>query len=165
MSWMSEKEQRIGAIALLGFAAAAAIPLADDGYYLSLSVNIAMYTVLCTAWTLFSGPTHYISLATAAFFGVGTYSVGLGIDVLQRELLRIAGWHGAGEDVILARERHMIALRSAREHIVNATESSYALEIMAEELRLAQQAINEITGEFGSDDLLGVIFSRFCIGK
>lgn len=90
---------------------------------------------------------------------------GLGIDQLQQELLRIAGWHGAGEDVILARERHMVALRSAREHIVNAAESTEALELMAEELRLAQQAINDITGEFSSDDLLGVIFSRFCIGK
>ena len=70
-----------------------------------------------------------------------------------------------GGDVILARERHMLALRSAREHIVNASESADALELMAEELRLAQQSINEITGEFSSDDLLGVIFSRFCIGK
>ena len=61
---------------LVGSALAAAIPLADDGYYLSLSVNIAIYVVLCTAWTLFSGPTHYISLATAAFFGIGTYTVG-----------------------------------------------------------------------------------------
>lgn len=89
---LSEKEQRIAAIALLGFGAAAAIPLADDGYYLSLSVNIAMYAVLCTAWTLFSGPTHYISLATAAFFGIGTYTVGLGIDSLPFPLLlAIAG--------------------------------------------------------------------------
>ncbi|MEZ5613405.1 MAG: tRNA uridine-5-carboxymethylaminomethyl(34) synthesis GTPase MnmE [Rhodocyclaceae bacterium] len=90
---------------------------------------------------------------------------GVGIELLQQELLRIAGWHGGGGDVILARERHMLALRSAREHIVNASESADALELMAEELRLAQQSINEITGEFSSDDLLGVIFSRFCIGK
>ena len=84
---MNDREQRVAAVALLLFGAAAAIPLADDGYYLSLSVNIAMYAVLCTAWTLFSGPTHYISLATAAFFGIGTYSVGLGIDTLPFPLL------------------------------------------------------------------------------
>ena len=89
----------------------------------------------------------------------------LGIELLQQELLRIAGWHGGGEDVILARERHLVALRTAREHVRNAEQSTDALELMAEELRLAQQAINEITGEFSSDDLLGVIFSRFCIGK
>ncbi|WP_223475207.1 branched-chain amino acid ABC transporter permease [Oricola indica] len=92
MTRFSEKEQRVAAFALLGFGAAAAIPLVDDGYYLSLSVNIAMYAVLCTAWTLFSGPTHYISLATAAFFGIGTYTVGLGIDSLPFPLLlAIAG--------------------------------------------------------------------------
>ncbi|MCK5747775.1 MAG: branched-chain amino acid ABC transporter permease, partial [Oricola sp.] len=87
MSLMNEKEQRIAAIALMLFGAAAMIPFADDGYYLSLCVNIVMYAVLCTAWTLFSGPTHYISLATAAFFGIGTYSVGLGIDSLPFPLL------------------------------------------------------------------------------
>ena len=79
----------------------------------------------------------------------------LGIELLQQELLRIAGWHGGGEDVILARERHLVALRTAREHVRNAEQSTDALELMAEELRLAQQAINEITGEFSSDDLLG----------
>lgn len=84
---MNDKEQRAAAIAVVLFGAAAMIPFADDGYYLSLCVNIAMYAVLCTAWTLFSGPTHYISLATAAFFGVGTYSVGLGIDTLPFPLL------------------------------------------------------------------------------
>jgi len=84
---MNNREQRVAAIALLLFGAAASIPLLDEGYYLSLSVNIAMYAVLCTAWTLFSGPTHYISLATAAFFGIGTYSVGLGIDTLPFPLL------------------------------------------------------------------------------
>jgi branched-chain amino acid transport system permease protein len=70
---------------LLGLAAtalAAGLPLVDQGYYLSLGVNVMLYAALCTAWTLFSGPTHLVSLATAAFFGLGTYAVGLGIDVL-----------------------------------------------------------------------------------
>lgn len=91
-----------------------------------------------------------------------------GIDLLQQELLRIAGWHQA-EDVFIARERHLRALAMAREHIAaaRATVSGLcpALELFAEELRLAQQALGEITGEFTADDLLGVIFSRFCIGK
>ncbi|MEQ8348797.1 MAG: branched-chain amino acid ABC transporter permease [Sneathiellaceae bacterium] len=89
-------ERRIGGIALLLFAAAAGLPLLDTGYWLSLGVNLAMYAALCTAWTLFSGPTHYVSLATAAFFGLGTYSVGMGIDILPFPvLLAIAAGLGA----------------------------------------------------------------------
>lgn len=90
---------------------------------------------------------------------------GMGVELLRAELLRVAGWHRHGEDVILARERHLIALRTALEHVEDALEARHALELMAEELRLAQEAVNEITGEFTPDDLLGVIFSRFCIGK
>jgi branched-chain amino acid transport system permease protein len=89
MRRLSEKECRVAGVALVCFAAVAMLPFADDGYYLSLAVNIAMYTVLCTAWTLFSGPTHYISLATAAFFGIGTYTVGLGIDSLPFPVLLV----------------------------------------------------------------------------
>ena len=92
----------------------------------------------------------------------------LGIDLLRQELLRIAGWHQT-EDVFIARERHLRALASAQGHVAAAraiVESGFpALELFAEELRLAQQALGEITGEFTADDLLGVIFSRFCIGK
>lgn len=91
-----------------------------------------------------------------------------GIELLRNELLRIAGWHQT-EDVFIARERHLRALASAQEHIAAAravVEGHLpALELFAEELRLAQQALGEITGEFTADDLLGVIFSRFCIGK
>jgi tRNA modification GTPase len=77
------------------------------------------------------------------------------------------GWRLAPprEDVILARERHLIALREALARVEAALDARHALELMAEELRLAQEAVNEITGEFTPDDLLGVIFSRFCIGK
>ncbi len=90
---------------------------------------------------------------------------GQGIELLRAELLRVAGWHRHGEDIILARERHLIALREALACIHRALDNRHALELMAEELRLAQEAVNEITGEFTPDDLLGVIFSRFCIGK
>ena len=91
-----------------------------------------------------------------------------GIELLRSELLRIAGWHPA-EDVFIARERHLRALAGAQEHIAAASRvvrsELPALELFAEELRLAQQALGEITGEFSADDLLGVIFSRFCVGK
>ena len=90
---------------------------------------------------------------------------GAGMDLLRAELLRIAGWHTHGEDVILARERHLRALRSALNHVLAAAGQAAALELFAEELRLAQEDLGEITGEFHADDLLGVIFSRFCIGK
>ena len=93
---------------------------------------------------------------------------GEGIELLRQELLNIAGWHQA-EDVFIARERHLRALAAAQEHIAaarNVVEGPLpALEFFAEELRLAQQSLGEITGEFTADDLLGVIFSRFCIGK
>jgi tRNA modification GTPase len=93
----------------------------------------------------------------------------LGIDLLRSELLQIAGWQQTGESLYLARERHLIALKAARSHLDIAAElaeqSDQALDLFAEELRLAQERLNSITGEFTSDDLLGVIFSRFCIGK
>lgn len=90
---------------------------------------------------------------------------GDGIDLLRAELLRVAGWHAHGEDLVLARERHLAALRGALEHLAQAAQCVHALELFAEELRLAQDRVSEITGEFTADDLLGVIFSRFCIGK
>ncbi len=93
----------------------------------------------------------------------------LGIDLLRAELLRIAGWQQTGESLYLARERHLIALRSARKHLdiaaAHAAQSDQSLDLFAEELRLAQVQLSSITGAFSSDDLLGVIFSRFCIGK
>jgi tRNA modification GTPase len=96
-----------------------------------------------------------------------------GMDLLRTELLRVAGWQQTGESRFLARERHLLALKAARDHLGVAAEhigmehqaSDLALDLMAEELRLAQESLNSITGEFTSDDLLGVIFSRFCIGK
>jgi tRNA modification GTPase len=94
---------------------------------------------------------------------------GDGISLLRDELLKIAGWQAGAESVYLARERHLIALREAREHLAlaagHADQQSQVLDLFAEELRLAQDDLNAITGEFTSDDLLGVIFSRFCIGK
>lgn len=90
---------------------------------------------------------------------------GEGIDLLRRELLRLAGWQEHGEDTVLARERHLDALAEAARRLDTAVAHLSEIEFCAEELRLAQQALSRITGEFLADDLLGEIFSRFCIGK
>lgn len=90
---------------------------------------------------------------------------GEGVHLLHDELLRVAGWSGHGEDVVLARERHIEALDRAAEKSALAERQLGQVELCAEELRLAQLALASITGEFTADDLLGEIFSRFCIGK
>ncbi len=93
---MNGPELRNFLIAASGLGVAALLPLSEDGYLLSLGVNIAMYTVLATSWAMFSGPTHYISLATAAFYGLGTYVVAVGIEALPYSaLLAIALVAGA----------------------------------------------------------------------
>ncbi len=89
---------------------------------------------------------------------------GSGLDELRQVLLDVVGGH-PGEDAYIARERHLRALSSAEGHIAAAKEQLPALELFAEELRLAQLALGEITGEYSADDLLGDIFGRFCIGK
>lgn len=90
---------------------------------------------------------------------------GEGVDLLRAELLTLAGWQPAGEGGFMARQRHLDALARAQACLQTARELSGQLELQAEELRLAQEALSEITGEFTPDDLLGEIFSRFCIGK
>lgn len=90
---------------------------------------------------------------------------GLGIEALQQKLLDLAGWQQTGENAFMARERHVRALRQAETCLQNADANWDQLELMAEELTLAQKALSSITGEFTADDLLGEIFSRFCIGK
>jgi tRNA modification GTPase len=90
---------------------------------------------------------------------------GDGIDLLRAEILKAIGWHPGEEGVFLARKRHLDALERAESHLIHAMASVSQLELFAEELRLTQSILNEITGEFSSDDLLGEIFGRFCIGK
>lgn len=90
---------------------------------------------------------------------------GLGLDALKAAILAAAGWSSTGESVFLARERHLRALVEARGHLAAASAELARWELFAEELRLAQVALGEITGELTADDLLGQIFSRFCIGK
>jgi tRNA modification GTPase len=90
---------------------------------------------------------------------------GAGMDRLRQSLLALAGWEQTGEGVFMARERHLRAMKSAWEHVAKAEANWHQLEFFAEELKLAQNALSTITGEFSADDLLGEIFSRFCIGK
>ncbi|MDJ0939424.1 MAG: tRNA uridine-5-carboxymethylaminomethyl(34) synthesis GTPase MnmE [Woeseiaceae bacterium] len=93
---------------------------------------------------------------------------GEGIDALRRQISELAGYHNLGEGAFTARQRHVEALGRAAGHFsdgVEALEAQRAGELLAEELRLAQQALGEITGAVSSDDLLGKIFSEFCIGK
>ncbi len=94
---------------------------------------------------------------------------GEGLDTLRQRLLALAGWQSAPDGVFIARARHVQALAAVGTQLEAAARqlesSSPALDLLAEDLRLAQNALNEITGAFGADDLLGVIFSSFCIGK
>jgi tRNA modification GTPase len=94
---------------------------------------------------------------------------GAGVDALRREMLAIAGAHEDLEGAFLARERHVAALRVAQTHLAAAADllgqEPPPLELLAEELREAQDALAAITGEFSADDLLGAIFSHFCLGK
>ncbi|PVZ68232.1 tRNA uridine-5-carboxymethylaminomethyl(34) synthesis GTPase MnmE [Pelagibaculum spongiae] len=93
---------------------------------------------------------------------------GDGIDELREHLKKVMGFEATNESGFLARRRHLDALERAEDHLKQGTmelEYSAAGELLAEELRQAQQVLGEITGEFSADDLLGKIFSSFCIGK
>ncbi len=94
---------------------------------------------------------------------------GAGLGELRQALLQAAGWQAQAGGAFIARERHVQALQRVHQHLELAAAhlrtQAQALDLLAEELRLAQNYLSEITGEFTSDDLLGVIFSQFCIGK
>lgn len=90
---------------------------------------------------------------------------GAGLGELKKALLKIAGWEGQVETAFLGRERHFQALESAAARLTQAEMNLGRVELVAEELRLVQNDLAAITGEYSSDDLLGEIFSKFCIGK
>ncbi len=94
---------------------------------------------------------------------------GDGLQALRQALLQQAGWQPAAEGVLIARARHVDALRRTQAHLQAASalaaQQDAALDLLAEELRLAHRALGEITGQFSNEDLLGEIFGRFCIGK
>jgi len=93
---------------------------------------------------------------------------GAGLDELRTRIRRLAGYKDLGEQTVTARRRHVEAIRRARGHFTAGQKmlaDQQAGEVFAEELRLAHQALGEITGDTSSDDLLGMIFTEFCIGK
>ena len=113
-------------------------------------------------------------IAAAALTGVGAGIVisaktGAGLQTLREQLLRAVGWQSAPEGIFMARERHVHALQNVCSQLERASAQLQAvmpaLDLLAEDLRQAQRHLSEITGKFTPDDLLGEIFSRFCIGK
>jgi tRNA modification GTPase len=105
--------------------------------------------------TEISGEAHiYLSAKT-----------GQGVELLRQHLLKIAGFQQNAEGVFMARARHLEALKLVDHHLLQAQKNGAYPELIAEELRLAQESLSSITGEFTPDDLLGEIFSKFCIGK
>ncbi|MBA3588765.1 tRNA uridine-5-carboxymethylaminomethyl(34) synthesis GTPase MnmE [Methylibium sp.] len=94
---------------------------------------------------------------------------GDGLEALRQRLLQLAGWQAGAEGVFIARARHLEALHATRAHVEQAqalaARDDAALDLLAEELRCAHDALGAITGRFTADDLLGEIFGRFCIGK
>ena len=94
---------------------------------------------------------------------------GHGLQALREQLLKVVGWQSAPEGLFMARERHVRALANVDEQLTKALDqlraASPALDLLAEDLRQAQLHLSEITGQFSPDDLLGEIFSKFCIGK
>ena len=90
---------------------------------------------------------------------------GDGLHLLKQHLLEKVGYQQNAEGVFMARARHLVALNTVQVHLQNAANQIDSAELVAEELRLAQEALSSITGEFTPDDLLGEIFSKFCIGK
>ena len=134
----------------------------DETIVEGLPVDIPRLLVL-NKTDLVQGKTADLQ-GNGAFVGVSA-KTGEGIEELCGKLLEAVGWRDQESGAFMARERHLRALMQAQTHLTQAHAVLARAELFAEELRLAQHALNEITGEFTSDDLLGEIFSRFCIGK
>ena len=113
-----------------------------------------------------------VSRETPEIREIGTHAhiylsakTGQGLDLLKAQLLKQVGYQASGEGVFMARARHLQALTQVNQHLKIASRQINSAELVAEELRLAQESLSSITGEFTPDDLLGEIFSKFCIGK
>ncbi|MDO4657603.1 tRNA uridine-5-carboxymethylaminomethyl(34) synthesis GTPase MnmE [Kingella sp. (in: b-proteobacteria)] len=132
-------------------------PSRVDNHIGSLKTSAARFSEAKTSADKTDTPATLINLSA---------KTGAGLDLLKQALLDAVGWQGESEGLFLARSRHIHALETAQRELGNAALcGNHQLELLAEHLRLAQNACSEITGEFTADDLLGVIFSRFCIGK
>lgn len=140
--------------------ASAGITAADHAILAALPAHIPHLIVLNKADLLSDAPD--VSAQHGIYVSAKT---GLGIETLRAKLLELIGFRQQESGIFMARERHLIALNLAQNHLTLASTLLPYPELFAEELRLAQHALNSITGEFTADDLLGEIFSRFCIGK
>ena len=138
----------------------------DEVILAGLPADIPRLLVLNKIDLLESNVALTDSTPYAGFMVVGVSAkTGAGIEELRAKLLDKVGWHDQESGIFMAQERHVRALALAQTHLSQARAALASAELFAEELRLAQRALNEITGEFTPDDLLGEIFSRFCIGK
>jgi tRNA modification GTPase len=150
--------------------AGAALLISESGEAISqaeASIAAQLPAGLPTAWVynktdLLGKPLGASVASNTLFISALT---GEGVEQLRAWLLAAAGWQPTGEGVFMARERHLIALKQAREHLDAAAQHQSQYDLFAEELRLTQMALSSITGEFTPDDLLGEIFGKFCIGK
>ncbi len=138
---------------------------------LAIRLKLSKSTPILDVWNKADVATRARPLEGGLLISAKT---GQGIDALRKKLLEIAGWQPAsGEGSYIARQRHVQTIGAVQAHLNEASDHLNAsllhnaggLDLLAEELRLAQNALNEMTGAFSSDDLLGEIFSKFCIGK
>jgi tRNA modification GTPase len=161
----------------------AAYIAADAQIELSLLEKLNSHVPVLHLWnkadasSIQATPTKFVEPAAAAHASTSepkhitlSAKTGIGLPALRQQLLQVVGWQGgSAEGMFMARERHVQALHEVDAHLMQANACLQAqvpaLDLLAEELRLSQNALNTITGEFSSDDLLGVIFSSFCIGK
>ncbi len=135
---------------------------ADEAILAGLPMDIPRLLVINKA-DLLSGTSVTATGSTPSI--VVSAKTGAGLEELRGKLLEMVGWRDQESGAFMARERHLQTLSIAQNHLSQAQVLLARAELFAEELRLAQRALGEITGEFSPDDLLGEIFSRFCIGK
>ena len=159
-------------LASLQPSSASMAPAADKTFYGTADAEIAARlpatATVVDVWSKVDIASRQPPVATGRSVCVSA-KTGEGLDILRRILLDLAGWQSLPEGIYMARERHLLALSRVRGYLgaaqVQLLGPAPPLDLLAEELRLAQNALGEITGTFGAEDLLGVIFSRFCIGK
>ncbi|GAB4396571.1 MAG: tRNA uridine-5-carboxymethylaminomethyl(34) synthesis GTPase MnmE [Rhodoferax sp.] len=141
---------------------------ADADLKSAVAQKLAPKAVLIEVWNKSDCVAPGAQPAEAAGVWVSA-KTGQGLDALRQRLLQHAGWTSVPEGVFMARSRHVQALDRTDAHLADGLaqlhSSAPALDLLAEDLRLAHNALSEITGAFTADDLLGVIFSSFCIGK
>ena len=147
-----------------------AYQVSDQDIQTTLQATLGPHTPVVHVWNKADAAHMAVPHNTTMQSVCLSAKTGEGLQSLREKLLQLVGWQGgSAEGLYMARERHVQALHEVSQHLQIASDSLNtelpALDVLAEELRLAQNALNTITGEFTSDDLLGVIFTSFCIGK